>query len=409
MRTLKIIVTTAVACACLVASAAPWAQNAPAYTQAQLDQMVAPIALYPDALLSQVLMAATYPLEIVEADRWLQANPGLSGPALDNALSQQTWDPSVISLCQVPSVLTKMSQNLQWTQDLGNAFLGQQTDVMNTAQKLRNEAYRSGNLQSTPQQRVIVEQQVVQIVPANPEVVYVPAYNPAVVYGAYWSYPTYYYPAVYAPSPGQVFANGIMWGVGFAIGNSLFGGCDWHDHNVYVNNNVFIHNNIYRNTNVYKNVNVNKTINVNKNVNINNHQSWNHSPEHRGNVPYHNDNLNQKYHGNPNGKGYERPGQGGAGTWQGNRPGQNGAGTRDMNKPGQNGAGTRDMNKPGQGGAGTWQGNKPGQNGAGTREMNKPERLQGERAPVAESHPKGDAKKTPANAKPHHLEEGRKR
>ncbi len=377
MRTLKIILTAVVACACLVASVAPWAQNASVYTQPQLDQMVAPIALYPDALLSQVLMAATYPLEIVEADRWLQANQGLSGAALDSALSQQTWDPSVISLCQVPSVLTKMSQNLEWTQDLGNAFLGQQADVMNTAQKLRNEAYRSGNLQSTPQQRVIVEQQVVQIVPANPEVVYVPAYSPAVVYGAYWSYPSYDYPAVYAPSPGQVFANGIMWGVGFAIGNSLFGGCDWHDHNVYVNNNVFIHNTIYRNTNVYKNVNVN----VNKNVNINNRQNWNHNPEHRGNVPYHNDTMNQKYRGN--GKGYERPGQGGAGTWQGNKPGQNGAGTRDMNKPGYG--------------------------GAGTREMNKTEHRQGERAPVAESHPKGEDKKVPAKAKPHHPEEDRKR
>ena len=199
------------------------AQDGQTYTKAKLEQLVAPIALYPDALLSQVLMASTYPLEVVEADRWVKANSNLTGKALDDALAQKSWDPSVISLCQTPQLLDRMSKNLDWTQDLGNAFLAQESDVMATVQTLRTEAYKSGNLKSTPQQKVVQESQVIIIQPANPQIVYVPYYDPMVVYGPYWGYPSPYYPGWYAPWPGQAFVRGFAWGMGFAIGNSLFG------------------------------------------------------------------------------------------------------------------------------------------------------------------------------------------
>lgn len=316
------------------------AQGDPSYPQAKLEQLVAPIALYPDGLLSQVLMASTYPLEIVEADRWVKGNPNLKGKSLDGALAQKTWDPSVISLCQLPDVLGRMSQNLDWTQDLGNAFLAQQADVMTAVQKLRNEAYKSGNLKSSEQSKVVVQQETIVIQPANPQVIYVPAYNPTVVYGPAWGYPSYYYPAMMAPPPSYALASGIAWGVGFAIGASIFGGCDWHGGNVYVNNNVFVNNNIYRNTNINNN--------YNRNTNINNNQNWNHDSQHRGNVNYNNKNLDQKYN-RPNqgglskdaARGYDRPGQGGSGTRDVTRPGQGGSGTRDVTRPGEGGSGTR--------------------------------------------------------------------
>ena len=218
--------------------------------QAQLDQLVGPIALYPDALMAQVLMACTYPLEVIEADRWVKANPSLKGKALDDALAQKTWDPSVISLCQTPQLLGRMSQNLDWTQDLGNAFLAQQADVMATAQRLRNEAYKAGNLKTTEQQKVVVEKETIVIQPASPQVVYVPAYNPAVVYGPYWAYPAPMYPAMVRARPGSAFVRGMAWGAGFAIGASMYGGCNWHGGNVYVNNVTINNNNMYKNTNI---------------------------------------------------------------------------------------------------------------------------------------------------------------
>jgi|WetSurMetagenome_2_1015567.scaffolds.fasta_scaffold03124_9 uncharacterized membrane protein YgcG len=346
--TLKVIALALVGALALALPAA--AQDAKTYTQAELDQLVGPIALYPDALMAQVLMACTYPLEVVEADRWVKANPNLTGKSLDDALAQKTWDPSVISLCQTPQLLARMSSNLDWTQDLGNAFLAQQADVMATAQRLRNEAYKAGNLQSTEQQKVVVEKETIVIQPASPQVVYVPAYNPAVVYGPYWAYPAPMYPAWYAPWPGSAFVRGMAWGAGFAIGASMFGGCNWHGGNVYVNNNVFVNNNIYHNTNINNN--------YNRNNNYNKNQNWNHNPEHRGNVNYNNKNLDQKYNkSNKAGlskdaaRGYDRPGQNGSGT-RDQRPGQNGSGTREQ-RPGQNGSGTREQ-RPGQGGSGTY-------------------------------------------------------
>ncbi len=222
------------------------------YTSDQISQMVAPIALYPDALMSQVLMAATFPDQVTEADQWVQANPGLTGSALDDALATATWDPSVIALCKFPTVLDRMAQNIQWTTDLGNAFLSQKASVMDAVQTLRSAAYQSGHLRTTPQQRVVVEGPDIVIQPYTPDVIYVPTYEPAVVYGPLWSYPTYYYPSVWGPWPGYSFVNGFAWGLGFAVGNVLFGGCDWNNNSVYVNNTVIMNNVIYHNSPYYR-------------------------------------------------------------------------------------------------------------------------------------------------------------
>ena len=167
----------------------------PVFKPEELEQILAPVALYPDALLAQVLMASTYPLEVVQADRWAQQNQGLAPEALTAALEQQAWDPSVKSLVNFPQVLTMMGEKLDWTQKLGDAFLAQQQDVMNTVQSLRKKAADAGNLETTAEQKVIVEQETIVIEAASPQVVYVPTYNPTVVYGAwpYPAYPPYYY------------------------------------------------------------------------------------------------------------------------------------------------------------------------------------------------------------------------
>jgi len=183
------------------AQAAPGAKS---FSQQELEQLVAPIALYPDALLAQVLMASTYPLEVVQADRWRKAHASLKDKALEDALQQQPWDPAVKSLAVFPQVLTMMSDKIDWTQKLGDAFLAQQQDVMATAQTLRAKAQKEGTLKDTKEQKVTTQTEnnttYIVIEPTNPEVVYVPTYNPTVVYGA-WPYPAYppyaYYPPGY--------------------------------------------------------------------------------------------------------------------------------------------------------------------------------------------------------------------
>ena len=223
---------------------APGQQPAPPpATQQQIDQLVAPIALYPDALVGQILMASTYPLEVVEAARWRQdpANAQLQGDQLAAALQQQPWDPSVKSIVAFPQVLTMMNGNLQWTEQLGDAFLGQQAAVSTSIQNLRQRAQAAGNLQSTPQQTVESQQGSIVIQPANPEVVYVPVYNPTVVYGAWpWvGYPPYYFP----PPPGFLFASvGIIgFGIGIGIADVLWGwdSWDWHHHRIDIDNRRF--------------------------------------------------------------------------------------------------------------------------------------------------------------------------
>jgi len=156
------------------------------FSQEELAQMLAPVALYPDPLLSQVLMASTYPIEVIEADRWVRQNPGLTGDALDAALVNQDWDPSVKALCHFPRVLSTMSERIGETTNIGNAFLAQEDDVMRMVQELRRKAYDQGHLQSDAQQHVVVEQQTIVIEPANPDVIYVPYYDPFYVYGSWW-------------------------------------------------------------------------------------------------------------------------------------------------------------------------------------------------------------------------------
>jgi hypothetical protein len=249
-------------------SAATAAPAAAPFTQGELEQMLAPIALYPDALLSQMLMASTYPLEIVEAARWRKENAALEGDALQSALQQQTWDESVKSLTAFPDVLDRMNKDLAWTQKLGDAFLGQQQQMLDTVQTLRKKAQTAGNLQSNDKQKVETQtqegKQVIVIEPANPQVVYVPTYQPTVVYGA-WGYPAYppYYPPYWAPV-GGAFVSGFFWGVGIAAGAALWGGCNWGRGDV--------------------NINVNRYNNFNR-TNINN-SNWNHRADHRGSVPY---------------------------------------------------------------------------------------------------------------------------
>ena len=221
-------------------------------SEAQLAALVAPIALYPDPLVSQVLMASTYPLEVGEAANWQKANSKLKGDALNQALQQQNWDASVKSLVSFPPVLQMMGAQLSWTQELGNAVLAQQSDVMNAIQTLRAKAQQSGALKSTSQQTVSGGNGApIVIQPANPQVVYVPSYNPTVVYGG-WPYPAYP-PYAYYP-PGYVAGTALLsFGIGMAVGAALWGGCHWGGggwgggNSLTVNNNNF--NNFNRNTN----------------------------------------------------------------------------------------------------------------------------------------------------------------
>src|SRR5882672_6521300 len=193
-------------CAALALSAQAQDAQKPVFKPEELDQLVAPIALYPDSLLAQVLMASTYPLEIVEAARWSKTNPKVTGDALQKAMEGQTWDPSVKSLTAFPDVLAIMNDKLDWTQKLGDAFLAQQKDVMDSAQRLRAKAQKEGNLKSSKEQTVQNEAApagsttttIIEIAPSDPQVVYVPTYNPTVVYGA-WPYPAYPPYPVYPP------------------------------------------------------------------------------------------------------------------------------------------------------------------------------------------------------------------
>jgi hypothetical protein len=203
------------------------------FTAEELEQIAAPIALYPDPLLAQVLMAATYPLEVVMAARFVQANPALKGEALNEALTGQSWDDSVKSLVTFPQILTMMNENLAWTQKLGDASLGQQQELMEAIQRLRARAQAQGTLVTTPQQVVTVEpgpeQPIIDIEPATPDVVYVPMYDPLVVYGP-WPYPGY--PPYYYYPPGWIVGGFFTFGIGIIVGTALWGHCDWHRHRI---------------------------------------------------------------------------------------------------------------------------------------------------------------------------------
>ena len=337
----------------------PAPQQQPSTDQSQLlsagqvDALVAPIALYPDALLSEILMASTYPLEVVEADRWVNANKNLTGDALTAAVGQQSWDDSVKSLVATPAVLDMMSTKLDWTQALGNAVLAQQPDIMDAVQRLRMQAQANNKLASNQQQTVATQdqdgRQVIVIAPAQPDTLYVPYYDPSVVYGP-WPYPAY--PPYYWPPPAYIgagiIASGIAFGTGYALGRWASGGY-WGGGFNWGGNNI----------------------NINRNININNitrggGNNWVHNPVHRQGVRYANTNVAAKFGGNRNaiaggaqnrmdfrgrsGNQVLQPGAGGGGNRSslgggGNRPVPGGGG----NRPSLGGGGS---NRPSLGGGG---------------------------------------------------------
>jgi hypothetical protein len=230
------------------------AAPAPPYTQEtpeQLQQLVAPIALYPDSLVAQILAASTFPEQVVEAERWVTANPNLTGEALGQAVDQQPWDPSVKALTAFPSVLGNMDKNLSWTSSLGDAYYNQQQDVMDAIQVMRQRAEQAGNLKTTPQQVVTTQGPAISVQPANPEVVYVPAYDPWMVYGGpIMAWPGWYpYPGIWYGGPY------LSFGVGFGIG--YFGGFGWGWNNWGFNWGgryaTFNHNRYYSRSNTFYN------------------------------------------------------------------------------------------------------------------------------------------------------------
>ena len=263
--------------------------TAPKLPADQLDSLVAPIALYPDPLLAQVLAASTYPLEIVQLQQWMAKNSELKGEALAAAVEKQDWDPSVQGLAGVPDVVKRLGDDIQWTNDLGNAFLAQQSEVMDAVQRMRKKASTAGNLKTTEQQKVttqVVEtKEVIVIQQANPQVIYVPAYNPVVVYGP----PIYPYPPIYYPPPGYWGGVAIGFGVGIAMG-AFWGGGGWGYGPRWGYGNVNI------------NVNNRYVNHYNRNTNINRAGgSWNHNPSHRGGAPYGDRATANKYGGSARG------------------------------------------------------------------------------------------------------------
>lgn len=259
------------------------------FTQEQLDQMLAPVALYPDPLLAQVLMASTYPGEIAEAVTWSKAHPDAKGEEAVKQVANQTWDPSVQALVAFPQVLATLGQDPVWVQRLGDAFLAQPDDVMDGVQRLRHQAQAAGNLQSNQYQNVTVQaapasaapasrSSTIVIEPADPQVVYVPAYNPTTTYGT-WAYPAsppVYYPPPPAYYPGSALVAGLAFGTGVAIVASLWGDCDWNNHDI--------------------DIDVDRYNNLNRNTQINNNQNkWQHNAMHRDGVPYRDSRSREQY------------------------------------------------------------------------------------------------------------------
>ena len=340
---------------------APPAQTqpaAPTYSQAELEQILAPIALYPDDLLTQILVASTYPLEVVMANRWL-AQPGnkdLKGNSLLKALDGQDWDASVKSLVPFPTVLKMMSDQLDWTQKLGDAFLAQQADVFAAVQALRGRAQAAGTLQSTTQQTVTRDASAIVIQPTQADTVYVPAYNPSVAYGA-WPYPSY--PPAYYPPPagyylGSALATGLAFGAGVAITGALWGwgSPNWGGGNVNINANRF--NSINANS-----VNANRL--SNRAVSSG---TWQHNAGHRRGVGYTNPQVRQQYRPNSAGNAATRDafrGRGTAGTTGLGQSGQRSVGGGNLaNASRPNAAGSRNLqgnlasaSRPNAGGGGS--------------------------------------------------------
>jgi hypothetical protein len=322
----------------------PSEAEAPKIPPDQLDSLVAPIALYPDPLLAQTLVAATYPLEIVQLQQWLAKNPDLKDKALADAVAKQPWDSSIQSMAPFPDVVKRLGDDIQWTTELGNAFLAQQSDVMDAVQRMRKKAQDNGALESNEQQVVetqtVEEKTVIVIESANPEVIYVPSYSPTVVYGA----PLYPYPPIYYPPypPGGMFVSfsvGVVWGA--AIWGGSCCGCGWGGNDVDINvNNNFNRVNHYEGGDRGGRGQAGSGAGGGK---------WQHNPEHRGGTPYSNKATANKYGGSARGDSLAsrqagagnagaRPSTGGSrGPSAGTRPSTGGAGAR----PSTPSAGTR--------------------------------------------------------------------
>jgi len=295
----------------------------------QLDSLVAPIALYPDPLLAQTLAASTYPLELMELQQWLTRNPGLSEKALADAVAKQPWDPSVQSMAVLPDLVKRLTDDIQWTTNLGNAFLAQQAGVMSAIQRMRQQAEAKGTLKSSEQIAVQTQSvdgnQVIVIEPANPQVVYVPSYDPVAVYGP----PVYPYPSIAYPSAGAYAAGAaISFGAGIAMGAFWGGGgwgwgCGWGRGNVTVNNFN----------------NFNRTANVNRVGNVNATGTWQHNAAHRGGTPYSNRATANQFGGTTRGDSLANR-QSGAGQQLNRQGGQ--VGTSGVNR------GSGDFNRPTQ-------------------------------------------------------------
>jgi hypothetical protein len=286
-------------------------EEAPKIPNDQLDSLVAPIALYPDPLLSQALVASTYPLEIIQLEQWMAKNKKLKDKALADAVAKQPWDASIQGLAAFPDVVTRLAENVAWTSDLGNAFLAQQADVMAAVQRMRAKAKGTGNLKTSAQQKVETKaveggQQVIVIEQSSPEVVYVPSYDPAVVYGPpVYPYPSYTYPG-YVPGMALAFGTGLA--LGAAWGGGWGYGCGWGHGDVNVN-----YNNNYNKNNI-------------NNINRSGNNQWQHNAAHRGSVPYGNRQTANKYGGTARNPSNRQAGAGpsnrpGGGTGPGNRPG----------------------------------------------------------------------------------------
>src|ERR1700756_2640260 len=275
------------------ASQAPADEQTASIPPEQLDSLVAPIALYPDPLLSQTLVASTYPLEIIQLQQWLEKNKSLKDKALADAVQKEPWDASIQAMAALPDVVKQLAENIKWTTDLGNAFLAQQSDVMDAVQRMRKKAKEGGNLKSSEQQKVetkeIASKEVIVIEQASPDVVYVPSYNPTVVYGP----PAYPYPPIAYPPPGYYAAGmAISFGIGIAMGAAWGGGWGYNsgwggNNNVTINrNNTFVNNSNRQNVS-------------NRSARGNN--TWQHNPQHRGGAPYSNRATANKYGGTTRG------------------------------------------------------------------------------------------------------------
>jgi hypothetical protein len=381
-------------------------ENQAPFPPDQLDSLVAPIALYPDPLLAQVLAASTYPLEIIQLQQWLKKNPGLKDKALADAVAKQPWDPSIQALAGLPDVVKRLADDIQWTTDLGNAFLAQQSDVMDAVQRMRKKAQDKGNLKPNEQQtvetKVIESKPVIVIEQANPQVVYVPTYDPVVVYGP----PVYPYPPIYYP-PAWYYPAGmaISFGVGVMMGAFWSGGwccgCGWGGGDITVNRN----NNFNRNSNIGGGNRVSNlpargggnlggnrasTLPAGGNRGRNAGDRWQHNPQHRGGAPYRDRATADRFGGTTRGDSLtnrqasarqqlgrqggnlasNRAGAAGLSNRAGGVSNRAAGGARAGNRPGGGGPdriGSRDLSRSGGGNRDAFGGGSRGYNGSNAR------------------------------------------